>query len=224
MRTANYIKEIVRGRVAKKPRINKSHAHQRKEFCEHTLKELANGAIYICSDEKYHEVGAKSGGENVTRPKRVDAERYSIPKARIQFTIMQFGSHTTEEEPVMGPIHLWKARTDKERKEFNAERAVKNQKIKEEAKEQCKQALISGTRQFMHMQVGELYNPLLFSAVLLTNLRRSTSRSLIIIRPGKPPVIRATRAESTSANQSRYILPQIKRKSVQDSESMHSYT
>lgn len=100
------LNEIIRGRVAKKPRLNKSHRERRKKFCEHTLKEIANGAIYICSDKKYHEIEAKSGDENVTRSKRVEAERYVVAKNQIQFTIMQFDSHTTKQKPVIESIHL----------------------------------------------------------------------------------------------------------------------
>lgn len=77
------IEKIVRERVAKKSRLNKSHAQRRKEFCENTLKKLANEAIYICNDEKYHEVETKLDDENVIRSKGVIVERYSISKTSI---------------------------------------------------------------------------------------------------------------------------------------------
>lgn len=100
------IEKIVRERIVKKSRLNKSHAQRRKKFCENTLKKLANEAIYICNDEKYYEVETKSSDKNVTRSKEVIVERCSISKTSIQFTIMQFESHTIKEKLVMNSIHL----------------------------------------------------------------------------------------------------------------------
>ena len=81
--------ELVRGRAAKKPRREAEDDEKRLEFCHFALKELKEGSIFICTDESYHEVGVKSGPENITRPKEADAENYSVPQESIEFTIMQ---------------------------------------------------------------------------------------------------------------------------------------
>ena len=39
-------------------------------------------------------------------PEEVPAEVAAVFKAKAQFTVRQFGSHSTEEEVIMGPIHL----------------------------------------------------------------------------------------------------------------------
>ena len=147
------IGEIVRKREAKKPRLNKTHEQQRKEFNDWILAKLNEGAIFVCSDEKYHEIGGASRPKNVTVSKGTPAEVVPVPKAKAQFTIMQLGAFSTEEEVVMGPIHLWKARTDKERREFDAERAVNNVKSKEEAEKHRERALQAGTEEFEYLEV-----------------------------------------------------------------------
>ena len=71
--------ELVRGRMAKKPRLGKDNEQDRRDFCVWCLEKLAEGAIFICSDEKFHEVGAESRRKNCTRLKAVPAENYSAP-------------------------------------------------------------------------------------------------------------------------------------------------
>ena len=81
--------ELVRGKIAKKPRINADEASNRKDFCKWALKELKEEAIFVCTDETYHQVGVKSASTNCTRPKGASAEYYSVPQDVIKFTIMQ---------------------------------------------------------------------------------------------------------------------------------------
>ena len=145
------IGKIVRKREAFKPRLNKMHEKKRKKFCEWVLEELDKGAIFICSDEKYHEIGGAFRSKNVTVFEEVPAEVAAVPKAKAQFTIMQFGSHSTEEEVVMGPIHLWKVKTEKERQEFDVERAVKNQTRKKEVEYHRQQATQPRTSEYKEM-------------------------------------------------------------------------
>lgn len=83
------ISELVRGRSAKKPRTDTDSNDVRKEFCSWALGKLKEGAIFIYSDKTYHEVGVKSGPENITQLKGAPAEDYTVPQSSIEFTIMQ---------------------------------------------------------------------------------------------------------------------------------------
>ena len=58
---------------------------------------------------------------------------------------MQLESHTTEEKVVIRFIYLWKTRTDKERKKFNAQRTIDNQRFKEKTKLKRSNVILSDT-------------------------------------------------------------------------------
>ena len=104
--TGQVIGKIIRKREGKKPRLNRNHEKKRCEFAKWVLEELNKRAIFICSDEKYHGIENASRPQNVTVPEEVPAEVAAVFKAKAQFTFMQFGSHSIEEEVIMGPIHL----------------------------------------------------------------------------------------------------------------------
>ena len=148
--------ELVRVRMAKKPRTNADEASHRKDFCKWALKELEEGAIFICTDETYHQVGDKiAPGTNCTRPKGAAAEYYSVPQDSIEFTIMQWVSMSTEVH--MGPLHNWKAKTEKEKTESDAARAVENQRIRENIAQLRKDAEVPGTEAWRKFTVGDFH-------------------------------------------------------------------
>jgi hypothetical protein len=138
-----FIEEIVRGRVAKKPRLNGPHEEARVRFCHWALKELEDGAIFICSDEVYHEIGASSGAQKCSRPKGAFAENYSVPKEEIQFTIMEW--HCMSNEVLMGPLYMWKAKTQKGKEEKNESRIMRKLEMQQDIDYKREQAAISNT-------------------------------------------------------------------------------
>ena len=97
------IGELIRGRMAKKPCTNADETSNRKEFCKWAMKKLNEGAIFVCTDETYHEVGVTAENVNCTKLKGAAAENYSTPQAVVDFIVMQWGSFFIE--VVMGPYH-----------------------------------------------------------------------------------------------------------------------
>lgn len=52
----SFMEEIVRGVALEKPRLNVSYRLTRFDWCIWALKMLAEGAIFICSDECFYEI------------------------------------------------------------------------------------------------------------------------------------------------------------------------
>ena len=85
----NHIQEIVRGRASKKPRTTAKDNAERKKFCISLLKKLNQEAIFICTDETYHEISIIFGLENIFRSREAISEVYARSQDKVKFIVMQ---------------------------------------------------------------------------------------------------------------------------------------
>ena len=72
-----------------KPPLNDTDKRRRVEFCEWAIKELNNEAIFIFSDETYHEIGGRPRKkQKFSRPQGISSHQYAGSVPSVQFTIM----------------------------------------------------------------------------------------------------------------------------------------
>lgn len=76
---------------------------------------------------------------------------------------MQWGAMTTE--PFMGPKHIWKAETKKDRETIDAQLIEENARVLKDIEGQRERAEISGTIEDQHMQVRTIIKYLIMTIV-----------------------------------------------------------
>ncbi|MCJ1345879.1 hypothetical protein MMC31_004088 [Peltigera leucophlebia] len=70
------IGDLVRVVQPTKPLLNHIDEKKRKEFCDWAIKKLDEGAIFVSSDESYHEIGGPFRQKpRITVPKGEDAHQ-----------------------------------------------------------------------------------------------------------------------------------------------------
>ena len=144
-----FVEELVRAIQPEKPRLGKQDERKRKGFCEFAVKEIeAKGAIFIASDECYHEVqgGIRKKRRRITRRKGFQSEALAAPQPPIQFTQMHWGCLLSE--PLIGPQHLWESLTLNERKITKALLVEEGLHKTKEAEENREQTKFPGTKQW----------------------------------------------------------------------------
>lgn len=135
-----------------------------RSFCDWAIKKLDEGAIFICSDESWHEVGGPARHKlKVTKPIGWDSHQWAKPKPPVQFSFMQWGAMTTE--PFMGPQHIWEAETKKDRGTIDAQLIEENARVLKDIEGQRERAEIPGTIEYQHMQVRTIIKYLLMTVV-----------------------------------------------------------
>lgn len=78
---------LVRVLQPTKPQLNHTHEKKREEFCEWAIQKLKEGAIFICSDESWHEIGGPvRHRQRITKPVGVDSHQWAKPEPPVQFS------------------------------------------------------------------------------------------------------------------------------------------
>ena len=135
-----------------KPPLTDEGRKERLEFCIWAIEELKKGAIFIFSDETYHEIGGPPRKKQKTsRPVGVTPEEYAISSPKVQFTVMHWGA-CCEDERVHRPSYCWVYEDDAEKKENNAALRREQAEIKARDYERQQQALIEGTPEYHELQ------------------------------------------------------------------------
>ena len=146
--------ELVRAAQPEKPRLGKQDERKRKEFCDFAIEKIeTKGAIFIASDECYHEIrgGTRNKRRRITRVKGSRSEAIAAPQPPIRFTQMHWACLSSE--PLIGPQHLWESLTPDERKVKEASLIKESLEKSVQAEKNREQAKIPGTEQWHQLQV-----------------------------------------------------------------------
>lgn len=148
------IGDLVRVVQPTKPRLSGVDEKDRKEFCDWAMVKLDEGAIFICSDESWHEIGGPVRQKpRITKPKAEDPHQWAKAQSKVQFSVMQWAAMSTE--PVMGPEYVWEAENAKERDAVDEKLIEENASQLKSVEEQRERALRPGTEEYKHMEVRQ---------------------------------------------------------------------
>ena len=132
--------------------MNETDKRRCVEFSEWAIRELNNEAIFIFSDETYHEIDECSKKkQKFFWSQSISSHQSADSVSSVQFTIMHWGA-CSEDEWILWPFYCWIYENEQEKKKNNQTLIEENQALKINDIECQKQAQQSETKEFIQMQ------------------------------------------------------------------------
>lgn len=139
---------IVRAAQQQKPFLTLDNMEWRYEYSFWALAELQKGAIFIFSDEDYHNFGGvPHKKQRITRMEGEPSELYAEQTRTVQFSFMHWGACCIDIEVPM-PMHIWEAETPTEKNQDKAALVAENEMLQKEAQRKRSLAKQPGTEEY----------------------------------------------------------------------------
>ena len=140
IRDNQHPRAIVRGPQSLNPLLTLETMEWRYDYAGWALEKLDEGAIFVFSDEDYHNFGgAPHKKQRITRMEGEPSELYATHQQTVQFSFMHGGACCEDIELPM-PMHIWKAQTPDEKKADDASLVAENNMLREQAHNQQRRA------------------------------------------------------------------------------------
>lgn len=124
---------------------------RRYEYLGWAIQKLDEGAIFIFSDEDYHNFGGvPHKKQRITQMEEEPRELHAEYHRNAQFSFMHWGACCVDTEVPM-PMHIWEAETPIERKRDEASLVAENKMLREEARRKQDCALQPGTEEYSQL-------------------------------------------------------------------------
>lgn len=123
----------------------------RYEYLGWAIQKLDEGAIFIFSDEDYHNFGGvPHKKQRITQMEEEPRDLHAEYHRNAQFSFMHWGACCVDTEVPM-PMHIWEAETPIERKRDEASLVAENKMLREEARRKQDCALQPGTEEYSQL-------------------------------------------------------------------------
>lgn len=147
-RDTEHPRAIVRAAQSLKPLLTLDTMEWRWDYAGWALEKLDKGAIFVFSDEDYHNFGgAPHKKQRITRMEGEPSELYAEQRQTVQFSFMHWGACCVDIEIPM-PMHIWEAQTPNDKKADDAALMAENNLLREQAQNQQSRARQPGTEEY----------------------------------------------------------------------------
>ena len=149
-----HLRTIVRGAQQIKPFLTLDIMEWRLEYSEWALAKLDEGAIFIFSDEDYHNFGgAPNKKQRITKMEREPAELHAEHRSTPKFSFMHWGACCIDTEIPM-PMNIWDVETAVKKKKHKVALEVENTSTRAEVEQKRTRGKQPGKEE--HREMAEM--------------------------------------------------------------------